>query len=243
MLISPNRQDFETHSLIFVQNEANQYRWVRPSECIWSSATEIQDRTSLNTYYDDKLEDFFVDILGVPRLDVNMVYDELLRVHPSRTTGKQVKDLIWQMNALLREGEEPNGTSEKLLRIPVLPVRYANGDVKLCSSENEFAIIDRRPLEELFRGKVKFLDFNLGEVHKLEPFLSWAGLRGRFLSRLIREISVVEGYSAFPISDSSRDIAQKAQALTRYVAISTIRQVCQLTDTQSCCSSAKLSSP
>lgn len=220
LLTFPNRENFETYSLIFVQNEVNQYRWVKPSECLWSSATEIQDRTSLNSYYDDKLENFFVVILGVPRLDVNMVYDELLRVHPSQTTVEHAKALIWQMNALLTEGEEPNGTSEKLLRIPILPVRYANGDVKLCSGENEFAIVDRRPLEELFRGRVKFLDFDLGQVHKLEPFLRWARLQRQFLSNVAKEISVVEEHSASPVSDPSRDIARKAEALTRSVVTS-----------------------
>src|SRR5689334_13593345 len=65
----PYRATFESLSLIFVQDEANQCRWVKPSQCLWSSATEIQNRTSLSTYYDDKLEHFFVDILGVPRLD------------------------------------------------------------------------------------------------------------------------------------------------------------------------------
>jgi hypothetical protein len=147
-----------------------------------------------------------------------MVYDELLRVEPGRTTVRQAKDLLWQMNALLAEGEEPKGTAENLLKKPILPVQYPNGDVKLCSAENDFAIVDRRPLMELFRGKVKVLAYDIIEVHKLQPFLAWARLRQRYMSKAVRESSVVDSNSAFPLSDPSRDIARKAQALTRYVA-------------------------
>jgi len=190
---------------------------VAPSECLWSSATEIHDRVSLNNYYDDNMEDFFVNVLKVSRLDVSMVYDELLRVHPERTTVQQAKDLLWQMNALLAEDEKPKGTAENLLKNPVLPVQYPNGNIKLCSGENEFAVVDRRPLMELFRGKIKILAFDLIEVHKLQPFLEWALLRRRCLSKVVREASVVDPDSAFPLSDQSRDISRKAQALTRYV--------------------------
>lgn len=188
-----------------------------PSKCLWSSATEIQDRISLNNYYDNSLEDFFVNFLNVSRLDVSMVYDELLRVDPKRTTVEQAKALLWQMNALLAEGEKPKGTAESLLKKPVLPVQYPNGDVKLCSGENEFAIVDRQPLMELFRGRVKVLAFDLIEVHKLQPFLEWALLRRLYLSKLVRESSVVDRDLTSPLSDSSRNIARKAQPLTRYV--------------------------
>lgn len=194
-----------------------------PSECLWSSATEIQDRTSLNNYYDDSLEDFFVNFLNVSRLDVNMVYDELLRVDPQRTTVKQVKDLLWQMNALLSEDENPKGTAENLLKNPILPVQYPNGNIKLCSCENDFAIVNRRPPMELFQGKIKVLAFDLIEVHKLQPFLEWAQLGRRYLSNVVREASVVDPASAFPLSDPSRDISQKARALTRYVAANSPR--------------------
>lgn len=239
-----NREEFETHSLIFIQNEQNQYRWVKPSECLWSSATEIQDRTSLNTYYDDELEDFFVGGLGVPRLDVHMVYDELLRVDHSHATVRQVKDLLWQMNALL-EADKPKGSSERLLKIPILPVRYPSGEVKLLSGQNDFAIVDRRPLQEFFQSKVKLFDFSLSEVHKLEPFLRWAGLRSRFLSKVIKEISLVDPDSAYPLSDPSQNIARRAQALTRYVSTLVFHlshALSLLTQRQSCGSSAEPSS-
>ncbi|TLD34115.1 hypothetical protein PspLS_01685 [Pyricularia sp. CBS 133598] len=207
------QQDFENSCLIFMPTGKN--NWLSPSECLWSSATEIQDRTSLSQHYDNTLEDFFVDVLNVPRLDINMVYDELLRVDPNNTTIKQVKDLLWQMNALLIEGETPEGSAEELLEKPILPIQYSSGEVKLCSDKNDFAIVDRLPLMRLFRGKAKLLDFDLHEVHKLHPFIEWAMLDEWYLSKVVREATVVDDKSAFPLSDGSREISRKAQALTR----------------------------
>lgn len=148
-----------------------------------------------------------------------MVYDELLlRAGGAQgTTVRQATDLLWQLNALLSSGERPKGKAGELVKKSVLPVQYPNGEVKLCSWDNDFAIADRRPAMELFKGRIKVLAFDLGEVHKLKPLLEWARLQGRYLSKVVREASVVDQASAFPLSEPGRAISKKAWALTRYV--------------------------
>lgn len=213
-LLTDYRKTFESESLLFVQNERGQYKWVKPSECLWSSATEVREKVNLNNHYDDDLEDFFVTLLGVSRLTIDMVYDELHGVDRT-TTVDQVKNLLRTMSALL-ETEMPKQKSKKLLKKRILPIRYPTGGVSLVSTEIEFAIADRRQLEQIFRDKIKMLDFTLSEVYQLKPLLDWMKLGDRFLFNLTKESSVVNPELSYPVSDPVRQIRKKAHALTRY---------------------------
>lgn len=187
---------------------------MKPSLCLWSSATEIRHKVSLNNYYDDDLEDFFVTVLGVSRLTIDMVYDELYTVDPASTSVKLVKDYLWSMNAFLETGL-PAQSSERLLKKRILPIRYPDGDTRLVAANIEFAIVDRQPLQDLFRDRVKLLDFSLGEVHELRPLLDWMNLTDRFLSRLTTANTIVNPDFVYPLTDPVRAIRRKAHALTR----------------------------
>lgn len=169
----------------------------------------------MNTYYDDDLEHFFLDFLGVERLHFSIVYDELLGVDARTTSVDEVKDLLWSLNSFLGK-EHQKTTSERLLKRPILPVRYPDGSVRLVSSAVEFAIVDRQSYGEDFRNKVKMLDFDHSEVHKLQPFLKWANVETKYLSRIVKEISVVQSGVTYHLSDSKLEVKIRAHALTRY---------------------------
>ncbi|GJN78503.1 hypothetical protein PLIIFM63780_001997 [Purpureocillium lilacinum] len=178
------RDSFESGSLIFVPNTNGDYTWVKPSECLWSTATEIRNRITVNKHYPDALEDFFVTALGVSRVTIDMVYDDLYTADRANVTVEHVKSSLGILCTLLEtEKLKPTKTSTKLLERAILPVRYPSGGVRLVSAEVEFAIVDRRPLEDLFRDKVKLLDFTLIEIVRLEPLLSWMNLGDRYLSK------------------------------------------------------------
>jgi len=145
-----------------------------------------------------------------------MVYDELSRVNPDTTTVEQVKILICTLNALL-DTDVPEKTPRRLLKKPIFPVRYPSGEVELESGDTEFAIVDRRQLEQSFRDKVKILDFTRDEVHKLKAFLKWTKLGSRCLSKVTKEISIVQSELTYRLSDPTYDVRKKAYALTRYV--------------------------
>ena len=200
--------------MVFIPLPQGQNKWAKISECLWSNATEIRGKFNLNAYYDDDLENFFLDFLGVERLHFSIVYDELLGVDPQATSVEKVKDLLWSLNSFLGK-EHQKASPERLLKKPILPIRYPDGSVRLVSTAVDFAIIDRQSYGEEFRNKVKTLDFNHSEVHKLQAFLRWAIIELRYLSHLVKELSVVESGVTYPLSDSKLQVKAKAHALAR----------------------------
>ncbi|GJN66027.1 hypothetical protein PLICBS_000043 [Purpureocillium lilacinum] len=120
------RDAFESEALIFLQDNHADYLWVKPSECLWSTATDIRNRITLNKYYDDVLEDFFVTALGVSRVTIDMIYDELYTADRANVTLEHVKSLLSILCTLLEtEKLKPTQTAAKLLERAILPVRIA----------------------------------------------------------------------------------------------------------------------
>ena len=191
--------------------------WYRRSQCLWSNLTSIEGKISIDGIYPE-LESLFTDIIDVNRVIPGMIHDELLRVSCSgNATAKRIKELLTGFNAPLptaRRIPAPN----KLLKCQVLPVRSpGHNDPPFCSSETEFFIVDRDDLFAAFGDRVRCLDFTLQEVCQLKPFISWAGLESRYISRCFEEVSTVLGGLQMPISEPDRDVRRKAYGLLRYV--------------------------
>ena len=120
------------------------------------------------------------------------------------------------------EEERPGETSTRLFKKAILPISYPDGSTHLVTGEVDFGIIDRRAYGEEFRDKIKLLDFDLGEVHKLWPLLKWANLESRYLLLIVKEISVLEPGATYPISNPMWEVKSKAHALTRYLCFTRI---------------------
>ena len=168
---------------------------------------------ALNDLYED-LSDFFIELLGVRTLTLEMVHDKLVEQGGGQSSVSDVKETIWLLNSYL-QGEEELPSPRRLIASKVFPVRYPNGTVELCSSVVDFAITDRKHLSDWFSGKAKFLDFNVNEIPRLEPFLRWVGLEARYLSSSIKEISALCGDSHRSLALTDRSIARKAHGLLR----------------------------
>lgn len=166
----------------------------------------------MNDHY-ESLQDFFVEVLGVKRLTLQMVYDELVQQNPSRTT-EQVKGNIWSLNELLQTEPTPLDPAP-LLEAGILPIRYANGTVTLSSAKTEFAIADREYLHQRFRGLIKLLDYSMEDVRQLKPFFEWTKLTQRYLSSSARETTSFERGKIRPVTTPNRDLKKKAYALMR----------------------------
>lgn len=194
-------------------NEADPKYWYSPRDCLWSVTTEIKGMRNISNLYED-LFVFFVDFLGVPTLTLEMVVDKLIE---QGTSVEEIKETIWQVNAFLQSDQDhPN--SSQVLNGNVFPIRNPNnGDlVELRSSKTDFVIADREPLLKLFSDRAKRLDFNVNEIHRLEPFLRWTGLENRYLSRSVKEITALgNDDSSKHLMSSDRDIALKAHGLLR----------------------------
>ncbi|RYP78352.1 hypothetical protein DL771_000537 [Monosporascus sp. 5C6A] len=175
---------FEVETLILARS--GELTWCKPSQCLWSRPTPIRGKVNLSTEYNPSFEKFFVDILGVRRLDASIVYSELLALSAEEAT---------------------------VTHRPILPVRGVDGRVSLQTKNEAFAIVDRKRLGGIFRDDIPFLDFTTNEICQLKPLLVWASLEDRYLSRLVRETSALESRRTFSISEPRQDIRRKARGI------------------------------
>lgn len=169
--------------------------------------------TALNNLYED-LADFFVEFLGVRTLTSKMLCDKLIEQGRQQLPIANIKESIHILNSLLEDEDAPP-SPKRLLGSQVFPVTYPRDNVQLCTSEVHFAIADRKDFLELFSGKAKFLDFDVNDILRMEPFLRWAGMETRYLSSSVKEISsLCDDLDEHPVR-ADRRIAKKARALLR----------------------------
>ncbi|KAI1353752.1 hypothetical protein F5Y01DRAFT_50390 [Xylaria sp. FL0043] len=217
------REVFRSEPLIYAPGDGSDC-WHTVSQCIWSSATHIQGRVPLNEVYPD-LEEFFTDFLGVARLTLKMAYDELKskeKRNPAPSL-REIKDTIFVLNSLLSAPSDSGDDldSRGLLECKIFPVRHPTAnhqtDVRLTTGRAEFAIIDRQLFYEAFESQVKFLDFTLDEIRRLEPFISWLNFSRRYLSVAVKEISIVrtKDHASTLIRNSDRGLVKRAHSLLR----------------------------
>ncbi len=205
------RDAFAKKTLIYVVKDGTA-GWYNTFDCLWSSTTDIKGKVTLNDHYED-MKDFFVDMLGVKTLTLQMVYDELLQT-TSRTPIVEVKSAIWSLNALL-QSEPATVDPTPLLKKKILPVASPAGTKLLVNAKIDFSIGDREYLIEQFRGRIKMLHYDLAEVRQLSTFLKWAKLSNRYLSESVKEITSVGGGDVRAVSSETRDLKRKAHALLR----------------------------
>ncbi|KAH8124644.1 hypothetical protein LI328DRAFT_166990 [Trichoderma asperelloides] len=201
------RDVFATKQLIYAKSRGK-WRWCKISDCLWSSPIEI------HSDYED-LEDFFVGMLGVTSITVQMLYDELKQPSSQRDIN-DVKVAILSLSSLLQTSTVPLDP-QPILDNAIFPVRSCNGEVALRSAKVDFAIPDRDYLSDMFKEKIAMLDLDLENIHRLKPFFEWTKLQGRYLSSC-----VVEGTSVSekgrPISAKHRDLKRKAYYFLRIAA-------------------------
>lgn len=207
------RKPFLDEALIYLPLDNGQSSWHDISDCAWSGAATLRNKASLNEEYND-LEDFFVDFLGVRRINVEMAIDEL-KDAGQRLSLTDVKSSILTVNSLL-EIDKPGAYSLDS-GDPVFPVREADGTLGCVSSSVEFFVIDLSYEAGVPKGRVRFLDFSLEEVIKLQPFLRWANLEDRLLSNNTKKFPSRGDSPAELVSDREQQISNRARALLRFV--------------------------
>ncbi|PKK48916.1 hypothetical protein CI102_6559 [Trichoderma harzianum] len=192
--------------------------WSKISQCLWSNST-IRSKKALESDYNE-LKMFFVDILGVETLNLGVIYRELSRLGESTPTVELVKEQLFAFKDHLHTIDNyKNISPDEMRKLTIFPVRYpgAQQDVRFCDGNAEFAIADRRPLEESFQQKIKMLGFAFDEVHSLGPVIRWLALEERYLSCLVTETSKVEDDDRVPDHALSHSIESRALALCRIV--------------------------
>jgi hypothetical protein len=209
---------FQTHYLILTDDK--DIGWANVSECLWSTSTRFLGRAALSDIY-GTLEAFFVDFLGVERLNAQIVYNELITQKRS-STAKGIRRLKSQLKALggfVPELEEDPAFDPFSLTKDgnqIFPVKLpGHTKAKLVPNTTEFFIVDRVHLGRYFTDGVTTLDFDIDEVRELSPLFRWLGLESRYLSRSVREITGLEGADAQLVPRSGCRIRRSSKALCR----------------------------
>lgn len=163
----------------------------------------------------EPLKDFFVEMLGVTSLTLGMLYDELKQSSPQSDIN-DIKVTLISFSSRLQNSQNSATPldPQPILEASIFPVRYSNGEVVLRSANIDFAIPDRDYLSAKFREKIKMLDFELEDIHRLKPFFDWTKLHGRYLSTCVDEGTSVSD-NGRPISKESRDLKLKAYYILR----------------------------
>lgn len=207
------KQAFLDEALIFSLDDNGEASWHKVSDCLWSSATTIGGKLVLDGVYGG-LRGFFIDTLGVATMTAKMVYDKLKAQHDESFSVREARETLLVFSSFLEAGSRDFDPAP-ILENRVFPVRFPDGDIRLCRGDDAFSLLDRKPLGEAFAHVAKFLDFDLQELHTLQPFIRWAGLGDQYLSASVKEITSADRESTRPMSFPHREIRAKAHALLR----------------------------
>lgn len=167
----------------------------------------------LNDLYGDQ-KAFFVERLGVQTMTAEMVYGKLKALHIPALSIDEAKETILTFSSMMK-GEDGSFDPAPVLEREIFPVRLPGGRVTLRRGSSAFALLDRQLLGDDFADKAIFLDFSMSQIRDLKPFIKWARLEGRYLSKAVKEISSADAGSTRPVSSEDRCIKRKAHALLR----------------------------
>ena len=204
--------NFEDAELVYVPN---QNTWCPPSQCIWAeSGVKIPEKFSIADAYPSN-ETFFTTILVISKPTVDMFVDSLI----AESKGNGSKDKIKEIMVLICGLGVGDSDLSKLIETPVLPIRLASGKISFRSASSGRKFLDYVVLEttihcDAFKGLIDFLDFTIEEIRDIKPLLIAMGLNKLFSSRLVREVTDVNGGCAD--LEMSKTLRAKSQAVTRY---------------------------
>ena len=203
---------FEHQSLIYFSEYDD---WYPPSQCVWvESNVNIPEKCSIAEAYPTKKR-FFTDILGILEPDVGMYIDSLEAQAGDEPSRLKILDT---MTLICRMGVGETDTS-RLVNAEILPILTPDGESSFVSpasaaSSQKFVIMDNAIHRNVFKGKTGILHFALEEIRDIRPLLVSLNLGGRFSSRLVREVTTVEGGSRD--DEMTNRLRHKSRALVRY---------------------------
>ncbi|KAK3367905.1 hypothetical protein B0H63DRAFT_489977 [Podospora didyma] len=202
---------FETDPLVYGHDSTGNSSWYTTTKCLWSGVTQIRGMLTLNELYAN-LKDFFVQTLKVQKMTGKIVYDKLSS--GLDMSVQEARETLFAFSSFLQnEGHELD--PRPVLAKPVFPVKLPSGPIQLLKGTDEFSLVDRKTLGDDFAGKAKLLHFSMEEIREFQPFIEWARLGHRYLSKSVKEISSVDVDSTRPITFPARDVKRKAYALLR----------------------------
>lgn len=200
------RKTFKTEKLIAatIKNVGSpQVRWLTADRCFWSEMSCLQFNSGLCGQYSN-CEGFFRSILEVDAVatieHVTIDLEELAQTKDPNIIREHVKPIVIQISTLLQRSKDDgiqspfnaSLTHEKLKKLRIYPVMASNDKTSELVSGQDFTsgnllfIPDRPDLNELFKDKVRLLDFSTSEIRKIHHLIESFPC-ARYLSTEVRK--------------------------------------------------------
>lgn len=168
--------------------------WHTLETCVWHSPFALSDFQDLSALY-NSLEDFFVSRLNVKRASHSLLINEVKRM--AETPSPRVHDIrtrlieIGMMLARTSIGDSVSKALTNLKETMFLPKKISGGASVLVCKADDFAIADHQRYCDALADQDVLLDFDVHEVQILHVVFDHMGLTQRYLSSIVREVSVV----------------------------------------------------
>ncbi|KAL9617650.1 MAG: hypothetical protein Q9160_007567 [Pyrenula sp. 1 TL-2023] len=211
-----DRNLFESEGLIYARG------WLKPSEAIWNSTSEIQSRVPLEGLYPD-LQDFFVKKLLVTTMTLDVLMRELKVASNSAASNRnpqneritRVKNLMLALGRALATSSNEEITTENVQDLKdtaFIPVQEAGNGGQLVRVTQKFFINDHERFGNAFLGKVKMVDFSFADMTSLQPLFRLLRIEHRYLSSHVELETVVN--SSIENDDLTAHLRRRSYALS-----------------------------
>ena len=203
------RFSFEDSALVYVPTKR---AWYAPSQCVWvESNVEIPEKVSIADAYPQK-KTFFTSVLNVSEPTVDMYIKALAAGADGQTSVEKTKKT---MALVCRMGLGETDISS-LVEAKVFPIKNAHELTGFASiSSADFAIVDSVIHWDAFKRRITVLDFSLEDIRDTKPLLQAMGLEQRLSSKLVQEVTVVNG--GFKEHEMTSNLRSKSGPIVRYV--------------------------
>ncbi|KAH4095486.1 hypothetical protein HBH46_167370 [Parastagonospora nodorum] len=189
--------------------------WHTLETCVWHSPFALSDFQDLSPLY-NSLEEFFVKRLNVKKASPSLLINEVKRM--AETTSPRVHDIrtrLIEIGMMLARTSIDDSVSKALMSLKdtkFLPKKMNDGVLVLVGKTDDFAIADHRRYCDALADQDVLLDFDVHEVQILHVVFEYMGLTKRYLSAMVREVSMV-GETLLKDEQLSQQLHAKAYAL------------------------------
>jgi len=189
--------------------------WHTLGTCVWHSPFTLSEFQDLSPLYKD-LENFFVRRLNVKKASPSLLVNEVKRM--TETPSLRVHDIrirIIEIGMMLARTSISDSVSKALTNLKdtkFLPKKMSGGVSVLVGKADDFAIADHQRYSDALADQDVLLDFDVHEVQILHVVFNHMGLTHRYLSAMVREVSMV-GETRLADGQLSQQLHARAYAL------------------------------
>jgi hypothetical protein len=169
--------------------------WYNLPACLWKSPFALADFQELSKIY-PSLEDFFVERMQVNNASPIMLIHEVKRM--TGVTPPQINEIrtcLIKIATILAKSTIDVGIANALASLmegKSLPKKVGGSTSVLVGVIDSFAIPDHPRYAKAFANQNVLLDFQIHEVLSLHVIFQYMGLKHRYLSYMVQEVSTVD---------------------------------------------------